>query len=290
MLARIDRDVIAEQPAYCIIQGGTNDLYWAMAEANGSQETLDNWTAQMRNNTREMVQKCLDAGIHPVIGTLIPRTGATGIYKKALYDHNDWIINFANSNPNVDYVDFFHAELEGVTLEYPVGSGNLNPILDGDAEFDIYGNIIKQGRGIHCNRAGYRIMAYAIPLSLFQTIDTGLKLYLDSECTREEIYDNSDPLNPYYLVKIDNLRMNTSKRIVRYVKNVGVQQSMFVMYPSDEYNVLVRFVSEDGLLPYGNGLIQSGKSQKVIIDILPLDKDIKASVKLHLAGRTLSLG
>ena len=28
MLARFDRDVLANSPQYCIIQGGTNDLYW----------------------------------------------------------------------------------------------------------------------------------------------------------------------------------------------------------------------------------------------------------------------
>ena len=28
MLARFDRDVLSNNPQYCIIQGGTNDLYW----------------------------------------------------------------------------------------------------------------------------------------------------------------------------------------------------------------------------------------------------------------------
>ena len=28
MLARFDRDVLSYSPQYCIIQGGTNDLYW----------------------------------------------------------------------------------------------------------------------------------------------------------------------------------------------------------------------------------------------------------------------
>ena len=74
----------------------------------------------VRENTMEVVKRCWDNGIIPIIGTLIPRTGATGIYKTALYEHNDWIISWCNQQSaegrEIFYVDFFNAGKDVVPL------------------------------------------------------------------------------------------------------------------------------------------------------------------------------
>lgn len=135
MLARFNKDVLSYNAQYCIIQGGTNDLYWAMAEDNGNQQALDRKIQVMKDNISEMVKRCLDNNIIPIVGTLIARTGATGIYQKALYDFNKWIIEFCTGKDNVYYVDFFNSGKETVPptpLEDPRNAGALNPLYDGE--------------------------------------------------------------------------------------------------------------------------------------------------------------
>ena len=135
-LARFDRDVLRYQPQYCIFQCGTNDLYWAMAESLNNQEALDMKMQVVRENTMEVVKRCWDNGIIPIIGTLIPRTGATGIYKTALFEHNEWIISWCNQQSaegrEIFYVDFFNAGKDVVPptpLEDPNNPGAINGLV-----------------------------------------------------------------------------------------------------------------------------------------------------------------
>lgn len=291
MVARFDKDVLETYPQYCIIQGGTNDLYWAMAESSGDQVALDRKLEVMKSNIIQMVQKCIANNIIPIVGTLIPRTGATGIYQKALFDFNDWIIQYCNELETAYYVDFFNAGKNNIPptpLEDPTNRGALNPIYDGDAIYDEYGNLIKQGRGIHPNIEGYKIMADSIPTSIFQAQDSGVKLYLDSACTREEEFDNSDKMNPFYTISIDGLRRGKAKTFVRYVKNVGVGQVLYAMYYTGTHNINVRFVNEKGeYREFGNGSLPSGHSHAVYIEVTPLTRDSVSKIDLHLAGREL---
>lgn len=60
----------------------------------GDQDALDRKLQVMKENSMEIVKRCWDARIIPIVGTLIPRTGATGIYKTALYDFNKWVISY----------------------------------------------------------------------------------------------------------------------------------------------------------------------------------------------------
>ena len=143
MLARFDRDVLSYSPQYCIIQGGTNDLYWAMAESMGDQEALNMKLDVMKANIMEMVKRCWDNNIVPIVGNLIPRTGATGIYKTALYDFNRWIISWcteqASLGRNIFYVDLFNAGKEAVPptpIEDPTNPGAMNPIYDYHGHFN----------------------------------------------------------------------------------------------------------------------------------------------------------
>ena len=294
ILARFDKDVLGYNASYCIIQGGTNDLYWAMAEANGDKSYLDAKVEQMKNNIIQMVRKCWDNGITPIIGTLIPRTGATGIYKDALYEYNQWIIDYCLGNDNIFYIDFFNAGKEKIPptpLEDPANPGALNPIYDGDAIYDEFGNLIKQGRGIHPNWEGYRIMGECIPLNIFKTGETGLKLYLDADCTIEEEYNDDDKVNPFYRIDIDGVRRKVTKKIVRYVKNVGNNQNLFVAYSYDNYNIDVKFLDANGRrMDYANGLLPASAVARIEMVFDVYDKDSKASVNLYLASREFKVG
>ena len=294
MLARFDKDALGYNASYCIIQGGTNDLYWAMAEASGDKSYLDAKVEQMKNNIIQMVRKCWDNGITPIIGTLIPRTGATGIYKDALYEYNQWIIDYCLGNDNIFYIDFFNAGKEKIPptpLEDPANPGALNPIYDGDAIYDEFGNLIKQGRGIHPNWEGYRIMGECIPLNIFKTGETGLKLYLDADCTIEEEYNDDDKVNPFYRIDIDGVRRKVTKKIVRYVKNVGNNQNLFVAYSYDNYNIDVKFLDANGRrMDYANGLLPASAVARIEMVFDVYDKDSKASVNLYLASREFKVG
>lgn len=264
-----------------------------MAESMGDQEALDMKLQVMKDNIMEMVKRCWDNNIIPIVGNLIPRTGATGIYKTALYDFNRWIISWctqkAGEGYNIFYVDLFNAGKEAVPptpIEDPTNPGAMNPIYDGDALFDEFGNIIKQGRGIHLNKEGYRIWAEAIPLSIFKTYDSGLRMYKDIHCTDEDAYDDSDKQNPFYTINVDNVRRSKTKTIVRYVKNIGKTQVLFAMYASDEYNMTIEFIGSNGEKgAYANGLLAPNMVAKVTMEINLDNKDSKATFNLHLAAR-----
>lgn len=288
ILARFDKDVLTEFCEYCIIQGGTNDLYWAMAENNGSQEALDSKLQVMKNSITQMAQKCWDNNIHPIIGTLIPRTGATGIYQKALYDYNKWIIEFCTTNENIDYIDFFNAGKEKfppTPLEDPGNPGALNPIYDGDAIYDEHGNLIRDGRGIHPSVEGYKIMGESIPLSLFNIQQGGVKMYLDEECTIEEKYNDDDKLKPFYDVHISNIRRGKTKDNVRYVKNVGNAACIYSLFTTSAHNIVVNFNGKK----FSNGSIEPGKVKKIEFSLSLLNEDFSADVNMHLSSREFKI-
>lgn len=295
-LARFNRDVLSYSPQYCLFQCGTNDLYWAMAESLNNQEALNMKMQVVRDNTMEVVKRCWDAGITPIVGTLIPRTGATGIYKTALFDHNKWIVDWCNKQSaegrDIFYVDFFNAGkdvMPPTPLEDPNNAGGMNPIYDGDRLYDSFGNLIKEGRGIHLNPEGYKIMASAVPLSIFQTYDTGLKMYRDAQCTHEDVYNDSDKLNPFYSIEVDNVRRNKTKTVVRYIKNIGRTQVLFSMYGTDLYNMKLEFIGSNGSRgQFANGLLAPNMVCKVTMEVNLESKDSKARFNLHLASREYS--
>ena len=267
-----------------------------MAESLNNQEALDMKMQVVRENTMEVVKRCWDANIVPIIGTLIPRTGATGIYKTALYEHNDWIISWCNQQSaegrEIFYVDFFNAGKDVVPptpLEDPNNPGAMNPIYDGDRVYDEFGNLEKEGRGIHLNPEGYAIMASAVPLAIFQTYDTGLKMYQDAQCTIEDPFDDSDALNKFYTLEIENTRRNKTKTVVRYIKNIGRTQVLFAMYATDMYNMSLEFVGADGSTgQFANGLLAPDMVVRVVMNVDIGTQDYKATCNMHLASREYS--
>lgn len=136
VLARFKADVLDLNPQYCIIQAGTNDIYWGQAEADGDYDKFDKTIESMKNNIKECVQLCLQNGIVPIIGNLIPRTQAVTIpmVKYGLVEFNKWIADYANNTEGVSYIDFFNAGKDSIPptpLEDPKNPYALNPIYDG---------------------------------------------------------------------------------------------------------------------------------------------------------------
>ena len=159
VLARFKADVLDLNPQYCIIQAGTNDIYWGQAEADGDYDKFDKTIESMKNNIKECVQLCLQNGIVPIIGNLIPRTQAVTIpmVKYGLVEFNKWIADYANNTEGVSYIDFFNAGKDSIPptpLEDPKNPYALNPIYDGDNKYDSQGNITSLGAGIHPNADG----------------------------------------------------------------------------------------------------------------------------------------
>ena len=70
----------------------------------------------MKNNIKECVQLCLQNGIVPIIGNLIPRTQAVTIpmVKYGLVEFNKWIADYANNTEGVSYIDFFNAGKDSI--------------------------------------------------------------------------------------------------------------------------------------------------------------------------------
>ena len=292
LLNRMDKDVIALNPQYCLIQIGTNDIYWGAAGANGSKEAFEEVLNGMKNNMRTLVKKCMDNGIKPIIGQLIPRTQSVTdeLVKYGLYSFNEWIVEYANTTEGLNYIDFFNAGKDSIPptpLEDPNSPGAMNPIYDGDNIYDEMGHLVQYGAGIHLNKPGYKIMAEAIPLNLFNDYTTGLKLYLDKDCTMEAEYNIDDKQNPYYRIAIEAMQLTRTKKIVRYIKNVGIGQTLFALYPTKIYNLKYSFKTED--MEKGEdtayGILSPGKSIAVIIELTPQTEDSKSEFELSLVGR-----
>ena len=296
LLNRIDKDVIALNPQYCLIQIGTNDIYWGAASANGSMEAFEEILTNMKNNMKILVKKCMDNGIKPIIGLLIPRTQSVtdALVKHGLYSFNDWLIEYANTTEGLNYVDFFNAGKDAIPptpLEDPDSPGAMNPIYDGDNIYDEMGNLVQYGAGIHLNRAGYKIMAEAIPLNLFNDFTTGLKMYIDKECTIEAEYNIDDKQNPYYKITVEAMQLTRTKKIIRYIKNVGIGQTLFAMYPTKTYNLKYTFQTDDMETPdeTAYGILTPGKSVGIIMELTPQVEDSKAEFELSLVGREFSI-
>lgn len=291
VLARMQKDVIDLHPQYCIIQAGTNDIYWGQAEANDNYEIFNKTLEDMKNNIMQCVQLCFDNGIIPIVGNLIPRTQAVTIpmVKYGLIEFNKWITEYANATDGLSYIDFFNAGKDNIPptpLEDPENPYALNPLYDGDNKYDDNGNIVTYGAGIHLNTPGYRIMAEAIPLHYFKTILTGIKMYLDMDCTQEEKYNETDALYPFYEIAFNDLQLGRKKTIVRYLKNIGDSQVLFAMYQQNGYNIEYKFENEEkGSQEYISGILLPGKIAKIIMTITPLKEDSKSSITLYISGR-----
>lgn len=248
------------------------------------------------DNIKEIVKKCWDAGIYPIISTLTPRNDITEDGKKLFTYFNEWVKTYATEQSILGkecaYVDFFNAGKDfdpPEPLEDPNNPFKLNPLFDGDNVFDENGNQIRSGLGVHMNPDGYRVMGYAIPLSLFQSGNTGIKLYKDSECTNEEYYNMQEASNPYYEIQIANVRRGTPKTILKYFKNVGTAPTLYYIYVTDDYNMEYYFIDENNNHTKTlTGLQNAGRIKPLTLVIESEFDDYISDFKIHIISRDLT--
>lgn len=138
MLKRFDADCIQLHPKKAIIMVGTNDmlttspdLWWKRPGAD--VETVIN---AYKSNIIQMINKCDDAEIEPILCSLLPSTIAPPFEKEHFWGLTKRINDFLQSQNRI-YVDYHSAlTVDGVSLP-----DKLSP------------------DGIHPNAEAYRIMA-----------------------------------------------------------------------------------------------------------------------------------
>ena len=248
------------------------------------------------DNIKEIIKKCWDNGIYPIVCTLTPRSDITED-GKVLFDYfNDWVKTYTTEQSILGkecaYVDMFNAGKNfdpPEPLEDPENPYKLNPLYDGDNIFDENGNQIRSGLGVHMNAEGYRIMGYAIPLTLFKTADSGLKLYRDSDCTIEEFYNDTEASNPYYEITISNVRRGTPRTITKYLKNIGTVPTLYYIYITDDYNMSYYFIDDKGNQCKTLSGLQGAAVKKPLRLVIESEfDDYISDFKLHIATRDLT--
>lgn len=130
-LARIDSVISTQQGRYMLIMEGTNDVITPDLSMNTSALNL-----------REMVRRCLQAGVYPVLATILPRLDAYGIqkyYSDRILDLNSQVRQIAADFP-VSFIDMYE-----IFNNYPASDGGLLAVLSNDLK--------------HPSVKGYQVMA-----------------------------------------------------------------------------------------------------------------------------------
>lgn len=131
MLRRFNRCVVAHRPTHVVIMGGANDVIW--------RESYDRivW------NLNEMVELAIKNGIKPILG--LPTPIDEPEMERRLARVRDWMVSYSQKY-YLKIIDFF------------------------SAFFDESGSIIEDYLldGAHPTVEGYRAMARAIDLSIFE--------------------------------------------------------------------------------------------------------------------------
>ncbi|MGL6175106.1 MAG: hypothetical protein ACRC1P_10925 [Cellulosilyticaceae bacterium] len=132
-------------------------------------------------------------------------------------------------------------------------------------------------------------MGEAIPLKYFQTMNEGIKLYLDPECTIEEKIDETNLINKTYVVTFPNVIRGKKKSTIRYIKNCGTDQLMYVLYPATQKEGKTTMIlnNEGGETEYVNGDLSYKGVHRVEI-FLEVEKESEnPEIKLGLASRRI---
>lgn len=151
-LARLDRDVLAQTGVrYVIVLEGINDLGTLTREAPVSPEAHASLVARVIGAYRQIVARSRAHGIKAIGATILPDGGSGYYHPDALNEADRQAINrWIRTPANFDAVIDFDA-----IVRDPASPARMLAAYD-------------SGDGLHPSPAGYRAMADAIPLSLFQ--------------------------------------------------------------------------------------------------------------------------
>lgn len=127
MLARIQTDVIAHAPDYCIVEGGGNDIRSAVSAAT-VQDNLTSIYTTLRN-----------AGIEPIATTVLPATVDQG-YDAVYIAVNDWLRTYcpANDIALCDWLPDITTDVDMVRLDTALASDQYHPNAAGAAVMGRY--------------------------------------------------------------------------------------------------------------------------------------------------------
>lgn len=151
-LARFDRDVLAQPGVrYLIVLEGINDLGTLTLDAPASAEAHQDLTDRIIGALGQMVERARAHGIVAIGGTIMP-DGASDYYHPGELDNagreqvNEWIRAPGHFDAVIDFARI---------AQDPEDPMRLAPLFD-------------SGDGLHPGPEGYRAIADAIPLSLFE--------------------------------------------------------------------------------------------------------------------------
>lgn len=134
ILSRFDADVLPYNPTHCIIMAGINDAYHSEKGV-----TL----AQSKSNFVQLIQKCYDNGIVPIVGRITPTDASTysvaSTANPMVAQIRDYQTNYCNTN-GITMIDFY------VQFKENISSNVITSLLESD--------------GLHPNVDGYRRMGY----------------------------------------------------------------------------------------------------------------------------------
>lgn len=118
MLSRFSTDVIANNPAYCLILGGVNDISAATANTT------------ILSNLQSMYSQCFQNGIIPIACTLTPWNAGTTAQQTQLTQLNQSITQYAMQNqiPLIDYYSMLNDPTNnGFMPSALVSADNIHP-------------------------------------------------------------------------------------------------------------------------------------------------------------------
>jgi lysophospholipase L1-like esterase len=159
LMARFDRDVIARPNVrYAIVLEGVNDLGVLSRDAPADAATQRALIAAITAGYRELAARAHGHGIRLVGATITPLVGNDYYHASPQTEATRQAINATIRRSGIfdDVIDFDAA------IRDPAHPDRLLPAYDG-------------GDHLHPNEAGYRAMAEAIPLRLFEAHGTRLR-------------------------------------------------------------------------------------------------------------------
>jgi lysophospholipase L1-like esterase len=151
-LARFERDVLSQAGVtHVILLEGVNDLGTLTREAPAAPEAHKALVEQVTAGYRQMIDRAHARGIKVIGATILPYSGSAYYHPGPESEADRQAINaFIRAPGNFDgVIDWDKA------LRDPAKPTHLLPAYDND--------------GLHPNLSGYKAMADAVPLSLFET-------------------------------------------------------------------------------------------------------------------------